>query len=170
MNILHNLITIISMCYTFIFGIVGAYSKYLMETKGCIDAHGNPELKMFEKYKILPKLAIIHYLSYILASLMFINAICHLVIFVKKMAIIGFIFILVLFIMFVVEIYLIVDLISIIKQMNDKLDEQNTGTSTASSNNCKLLIPNDLLNTILGVSTGLIFVIILVSFSIVAYG
>ena len=169
MNILHNLITVISMCYTFIFGVVGAYSKYLMENEDCAATHEDPQIQLFEE-DIHSELEIIHYLSYFLAALMFLNAVCHLVIFVKKMAIIGFLFILVLFIMFVVEIYLIVDLIGIIKKMNDKLDEQNKGTNSASSNNCKLLIPNDLLNTILGVSTGLIFVIILVSFAIVAYG
>tara|TARA_B100001093_G_scaffold515965_1_gene593607 strand:- start:1620 stop:2111 length:492 start_codon:yes stop_codon:yes gene_type:complete len=163
MNILHNLITVISMCYTFIFGVVGAYAGYLKHTPGCNEAHGNPNLKLFDKYKILPKLDLIHYLSYFLASLMFLNAVCHLVIFVKKMAIIGFLFILVLFILFVVEIYLIIDLISIIKKMNDELDGEG-------DSNCKLQIPNDLLNTVLGVSTGLIFFVVLVSFGLVAYG
>lgn len=151
------------MCYTFIFGIVGAYSKYLIDTNGCGAAHGNPNFQLFDEYDIFPKLDMIHYLSYFLASLMFLNAIFHLVIFVKKMAIIGFLFILVLFIMFIIEIYLIVDLISIIKDMNDKLDDNN-------DNNCRLLIPDHLLNTVLGISTGLIFIVIIISFSIVAYG
>ena len=47
--------------------------------------------------------------------------------------------------------------------MNETLDKKE-------SHDCKLQIPNDMLNTVLGVSTGLIFIIILVTFGIVAYG
>ena len=46
MNILHNLITVISMCYTFIFAVVGAYSKYLMENQDCVAAHQDPQIEI----------------------------------------------------------------------------------------------------------------------------
>ena len=162
MNILHNLITVLSMVYTFIFGSVGAYTKYLSNTDACKAIHNDPKLQAFEE-DIVSKLDITHYLSYFLASLMFLNAVLHLVIFVKKLAIIGFLFILVLFVLFIVEIYLIVDLVSIIKDMNKELEKQG-------EKGCKLQIPNDLLDAVLGLSTGLIFVVVLVSFGIVAYG
>ena len=81
MNILHNLITVISMLYAFIFFIVGAYCNYLIENEDCI--HGNPKIRAFEQ-EIVPKLDLTYHLSYFLGSLMFLNAILHIVIFVKK--------------------------------------------------------------------------------------